>query len=127
MPETQADEAGRLRVMADRYFAQAAAARALAAEIDARRAVLTTRLDPCVQRHLPETWSSNAAEISRMQLTRMVARDVWVACEQLLATRTALISAAEAADSHAFALQSRAAGIEYELSTNQNATPNPVA
>ncbi len=122
MPNHEVDEAARLLAIADRYFAQASAARALAAAIDQRRISLTTRLDPCVHRHLPEVWSSNAAEISRMRLTRMIARDVWVACEQLLETRIALIRNAEEADAQAFVLQSRAAEINLATATHDSKT-----
>ncbi len=122
MPNHEVDEAARLLAIADRYFAQASAARALAAAIDQRRISLTTRLDPCVHRHLPEVWSSNAAEVSRMRLTRMIARDVWVACEQLLETRIALIRNAEEADAQAFVLQSRAAEINLETATQDSKT-----
>lgn len=111
MPETDIDEPARLLAIADRYFAQASAARELAAAIDQRRLSLANRLEPCIRRHLPEVWSSNAAEISRMKLTRMIARDVWTSCEQLLETRTALMRRAEELDSQAFALTSRAAEI----------------
>ena len=55
MPNFEVDEAARLLTIADRYFAQASAARALAAAIDQRRISLTTRLDPCVHRHLPRS------------------------------------------------------------------------
>ncbi len=109
MPETDLDEPARLLAIADRYFAQASAARELAAAIDQRRLSLTNRLEPCIQRHLPEVWSSNAAEISRMKLTRMIAREVWVSCEHLLETRTALMRRAEELDSQALALTNRAA------------------
>ena len=122
MPNFEVDEAARLLAIADRYFAQASAARALAAAIDQRRISLTTRLDPCVHRHLPEVWSSNAAEISRVRLTRMIARDVWVACEQLLETRRALIRNAEEADAQAFVLQSRAAEINLATATGDSKT-----
>ena len=122
MPNHEVDEAARLLAIADRYFAQASAARALAAAIDQRRISLTTRLDPCVHRHLPEVWSSNAAEISRMRLTRMIARDVWVACEQLLETRIALIRNAEEADAQAFVLQSRAGEINLATATHDSKT-----
>ena len=122
MPNFEVDEAARLLTIADRYFAQASAARALAAAIDQRRISLTTRLDPCIHRHLREVWSSNAAEISRMRLTRMIARDVWVACEQLLETRIALIRNAEEADAQAFVLQSRAAEINLETATDDSKT-----
>ena len=122
MPNHEVDEAARLLAIADRYFAQASAARALAAAIDQRRISLTTRLDPCVHRHLPEVWSSNAAEISRMRLTRMIARDVWVACEQLLETRIALIRNAEEAAAQAFVLQSRAAEINLATATHDSKT-----
>ena len=49
-----------------------------------------------------------------MKLTRMIARDVWVSCDQLLKTRTALIGRAEELDSAALALTSRAAEISAE-------------
>ncbi|MXW62244.1 MAG: hypothetical protein F4Z58_14510 [Acidimicrobiaceae bacterium] len=124
MPNHDADEAARLLVIADRYFAQASAARGLAAAIDQRRISLTTRLDPCVRRHLPEVWSSNAAEVSRMRLTRMIARDIWVACEQLLETRTALIQNAEEAEAQAFVLQGRAAEIN-STATNHHDNRSP--
>ncbi len=120
MPDNDADEAARLLVVADRYFAQASAARELAAAIDQRRMSLSNRLEPCVRRHLPEVWSSNAAEISRMRLTRMIARDVWVACEQLLETRTALLTNAEDADAQAFVLQRRAAEINSTATNHHN-------
>ena len=122
MPNFEVDEAARLLTIADRYFAQASTARALAAAIDQRRISLTTRLDPCVHRHLPEVWSSNAAEISRVRLTRMIARDVWIACEQLLETRIALIRRAEEADAQAFVLQSRAAEINLATATDDSKT-----
>ena len=122
MPNFEVDEAARLLTIADRYFAQASTARALAAAIDQRRISLTTRLDPCVHRHLPEVWSSNAAEISRVRLTRMIARDVWIACEQLLETRIALIRRAEEADAQAFVLQSRAAEINLVTATDDSKT-----
>ena len=111
MSETDLDEPTRLRAIADRYFEQASAARELAAAIDQRRMSLTNRLEPCVRRHLPEVWSSNAAEISRMRLTRMIARDVWASCEHLLETRAALMRRAEELESHALTLTSRAAEI----------------
>lgn len=128
MPNHDADEAARLLTVADWYFAQASAARGLAAAIDQRRISLTTRLEPCVRRHLPEVWTSNAAEISRMRLTRMIARDVWVACEQLLETRTALLRSAEEADAQAFVLQSRAAEINSTATNHHdNRTPDTLA
>ena len=117
MPETDLDETGRLLAIADRYFAQASAARELAAAIDQRRLSLANRLEPCIRRHLREVWSSNAAEISRMKLTRMIARDIWVSCEQLLETRIALMRQAEELDGQAFALQSRAAEITATAAT----------
>ena len=110
--EDPLEEANRLLAIADRYSAQASGARELAAAIDQRRISLETRLDPCIRRHLPEVWSSNAAEISRTKLTRMIARDVWVSCEQLLETRVALIGNAEDYDAQAFVLRGRAAEVE---------------
>ncbi|MDE0066291.1 MAG: hypothetical protein OXN44_05385 [Acidimicrobiaceae bacterium] len=128
MPNHDADEGARLLAIADRYFAQASAARELAAAIDQRRMSLSNRLEPCVRRHLPEVWSSNAAEISRMRLTRMIARDVWVACEQLLETRMALLKNAEEADAQAFVLQNRAAEINSVApSHHDNRSPNTLA
>lgn len=109
MPDSEIDEPARLLATADRYLAQAAAARELAAAIDQRRLSLTHRLEPCIQRHLPEVWSSAAAEISRMRLTRMIARDVWVSCEHLLETRAALMRRADELDSQALALTRTAA------------------
>ncbi len=111
MSNTDLDEAARLLTVADRYFAQASVSRTLASAIDERRISLSNRLEPCIRRHLPEVWSSAAAENSRMRLTRMIARDVWVSCEQLLETRIALIRQAEEFDTQAFTLQSRAAEI----------------
>ncbi len=111
MPETDVDEPARLLAIADRYFVQASTARELAAAIDQRRLSLANRLEPCIRRHLPEVWSSNAAEISRMKLTRMVARDVWTSCERLLETRTALMRRAEELDSEALSLTRTAAEI----------------
>ena len=127
MPDRDADEAARLLAIADQYFSQAAAARELAAAIDQRRMSLSTRLEPCVRRHLPEVWSSAAAEVSRMKLTRMIARDVWAACAQLLETRTALLNKAEEADTQAFVLRSRAAEI-HSTATNDHdlRTPDPL-
>ena len=109
MPESDIDEPARLLVIADRYFAQASTAREIAAAIDQRRLSLANRLEPCIRRHQREVWSSNAAEISRVKLTRMIARDVWTAGEQLLETRSELIRRAEQLDSQAFALTSQAA------------------
>lgn len=109
MPEPDIDEPARLLSIADRYLAQASAARELAAAIDQRRLSLANRLEPVVARHLPEVWSSNAAEISRMKLTRMVARDVWASCDNLLEIRTALMGRAEEFDSQALSLTRRAA------------------
>lgn len=114
MPETDLEQPARLLAIADRCLAQAAAAREIAASIDQRRLSLANRLEPCIRRHLPAVWSSHAAEVSRMKLTRMIARDVWVSCDQLLKTRTALIGRAEELDSAALALTSRAAEISAE-------------
>lgn len=111
MPQFDTDESARLLAIADRYLAQAAAARELAAAIDQRRIILSSRLDPCVRRHLPDIWSSNAAEISRTRLNRMIARDVYMACDQLLQTRVALTAKAEASEAQAFELQHRATEI----------------
>ncbi len=107
MPQFETDESARLLAIADSYLAQAAAARDLATAIDQRRIFLTSRLDPCMRRHLPDVWSSNAAEISRTKLNRMIARDVYLACDQLLQTRVALVAKAEASEAQAFALQHR--------------------
>ena len=52
----------------------------------------------------------------------MIARDVWVACEQLLETRIALIRNAEEADAQAFVLQSRAAEINLATATDDSKT-----
>lgn len=52
----------------------------------------------------------------------MIARDVWVACEQLLETRIALIRNAEEADAQAFVLQSRAAEINLATATHDSKT-----
>ena len=109
MSEADQYEPARLLAIADQNLAQAARARELAAAIDQRRLSLSGRLEPCIARHLPEVWSSNAAEISRVQLTRMVARDVWKSCEHLLETRTALMRRAEELDSHALTLTHQAA------------------
>ena len=117
MPTFNPDESSRLFTLADHYFAQASTVRDLAAAIDQRRIALLNRLDPCVRRHVPEVWSSTAADISRMKLNRMIARDVWNAADQLLATRVALVRHAEEAEAHAFDLQHRAR----ELSAVDNA------
>lgn len=120
MQSPNADEAARLLAIADQYFTQANAARLLASAIDRRRHALKTRLDPCIQRHLPDVWSSNAAEISRTRLTRMVARDLWIACEQLFETRTALMHAAEEAETQGFVLQNRASKINAVTASTDN-------
>ena len=52
-----------------------------------------------------------------MKLTRMIARDIWVSCEQLLETRIALMRQTEELDGQAFALQSRAAEITAAAAT----------
>lgn len=117
----EVDEAARLLAIADQYLRQANAARTLARTIERRRLMLKNRLDPCVQRHQPDVWSSAAAEISRARLTRTVARDLSIACDQLLETRTALIHSAEQAEAQAFVLQNRASDIKV---TND---PNPKA
>ena len=126
MPNHEADEPARLLAIADSYFAHASAARELATAIDQRRISLTSRLEPCVRRHLPEVWSSNAAEISRTKLTRMVARDVWVACEQLLETRMALLKTAEEAEAQAIVLQGRAAEINSTVTNHDYRSPDPL-
>lgn len=119
MPVFATTEADRLLALADNHLARAYANRELAADIDRRRFALESRLEPCLVRHVSAVWSSAAAEASRVSLSRVVARNIWQASQQLLAIRTALLVAAENSENHATALRRQAA----EESLNPDQSP----
>jgi hypothetical protein len=81
--EASRDAATRALIGADR-------ARGLALDIDRRRSMVVHRHDAAIARHVPETWSSAAATVSREELHHTVAFSLWAAGEALRSTIVAL-------------------------------------
>jgi hypothetical protein len=77
------DAATRALIGADR-------ARELALDIDRRRSMVVHRHDAAIVRHVPETWSSAAATVSREELHHTVAFSLWATGEALRSTILAL-------------------------------------
>lgn len=91
----------RLRTNAETALADAARARALAAELGVRWRLLEDRLGPCLRAHRPDVWNSRAAAASRRMLVGTVAREVDAARQEMHRTWVAL-------ERHARQLEARA-------------------
>lgn len=114
---TSSEQILELRSEATVARGRAAAARALALELERRRWVVLSRDDEAQLRHTAQVWSSHAATQSRTELQTGIRRSLWSVGEHLTSTRVALETRARELESEASSLLRRAVAAEAEVDT----------